>query len=169
MAQVCAFVVHQGTEKARDISTWVSVNISPVSLQSEAFINQLKDTVWISDRPKVYLEITERVPLSPQYLEELQNIGYGVFLDDFGQGHSSLIQLLKMFNALENTHFKVKIDGWFSSALHDKSTQIMVCEFIDILHRMGLEAVAECIETKAQLKLWQEMGADYGQGWLWKD
>jgi EAL domain-containing protein (putative c-di-GMP-specific phosphodiesterase class I) len=168
MAQICSFVVRQGVLEARRRDTWVSVNISPLSLQSSTFFGLLSEIGWVSDRARIYLEITERKPFDSAYLEKLQLFGYGVLLDDFGQGHSSLIQLLQMLGHLHTGFFKIKIDGWFSQHLGDRSTQLVMAEFINILHGLGLEAIAECIETETQLKIWQDLGCDYGQGWYWR-
>ncbi len=168
MTQICSFVVTEGVKEARKRDTWISVNISPLSLQSPAFFTLLSEIGWTSDRARIYLEITERIPLDSTYLEKLQLFGYGVMLDDFGQGHSSLIQLLQILDRLHSDFFKIKIDGWFSDNISNRSTQLVVAEFLDILHGLGLKAIAECIETEAQLKLWQELGCDYGQGWYWR-
>lgn len=168
MSRICSFVVSQGVAEAKRRDTWISVNISPLSLQSPAFFALLSEIGWTSDRARIYLEITERVPFDSTYLEKLQLFGYGVMLDDFGQGHSSLIQLLQMLDRLHSGFFKIKIDGWFSKNINNRSTQLVMAEFLSILHGLGLEAIAECIETEAQLKTWQELGCDYGQGWYWK-
>lgn len=167
MEQICSFVVSQGVLEARKRETWISVNISPSSLHSPAFFALLSEIGWTSDRPRIYLEITERAPLNSSYIEKLQLFGYGVLLDDFGQGHSSLIQLLQMLDRLHSGFFKIKIDGWFTANISNRSTQLVMAEFINILHELGLEVIAECIETEAQLTIWRELGVDYGQGWYW--
>jgi EAL domain-containing protein (putative c-di-GMP-specific phosphodiesterase class I) len=73
-----------------------------------------------------------------------------------------------VLNQVDSKYLMVKIDGWFSSAIADKPTQLVMCEFVDILHRLGVEVIAECIETETQLNTWTELGVDYGQGWLWR-
>lgn len=168
MSKICSYVVSQGVKESRKRDTWISVNISPVSLAHGSFFELLADIAWISDRPKVFLEITERIPFNSECLERLQSLGYGILLDDFGQGHSSLIQLLEMLNRLQSSHFKIKIDGWFSAGISDRLTKLVMAEFIHVLHSLGLEVISECIENEAQLKAWSELGVDYGQGWFWR-
>lgn len=168
MSQICSYVVKKGSIEARRRDTWISVNVSPVSLTHSSFFDLLADVAWVSDRPRIYLEITERVPFDSECLERLQALGYGVLLDDFGQGHSSLIQLIEMLNRLRSSHLKIKIDGWFSSKIDSDTTQLVMCEFVTILHSQGLQVIAECIETPEQLRVWQNLGVDYGQGWLWR-
>jgi len=168
MSQVCSYVVLLGVAESRNRDTWISVNVSPKSLESSVFLGLIEEVGRVSDRPKLFFEITERLPLDSTRLERLQALGYGIFLDDFGQGHSSLIQLLDMARVLHRNYFKIKIDGWFSDNLNDQATILVMAEFINILHSLGLEVIAECIETEAQLKTWRELGVDYGQGWFWR-
>ena len=148
MSQVCSFVVRQGLLATHNRQSWVSVNVSPISLNNASFVELLDEIGKVGDKPRLFLEITERMPLDFSEIQRLQLLGYGIMLDDFGQGHSSVIQLLELINVLDPSFLKIKIDGWFSHSIAAKNTGLIMREFISLLHRFNLDVIAECIETE---------------------
>jgi diguanylate cyclase (GGDEF)-like protein/PAS domain S-box-containing protein len=114
----------------------------------------------------IVVEITERLLLdaSPGVEEKLlafRDADMQVSLDDFGTGYSSLSYLKK---------FQIdylKIDQDFVRNLTDNSTDLALCEAIILMaHKLGMQVVAEGIETAAQRDLLLRAGCDYGQGYL---
>ncbi|MBI5330410.1 MAG: EAL domain-containing protein [Betaproteobacteria bacterium] len=112
------------------------------------------------------LEITEGVVLADtdrtrQWLASVRAAGFKLSLDDFGTGYSSLAYLKR----LPVDH--VKIDKTFVRDMtHDPSDLALVEGILTICQRLGLEVVAEGVETAAQYDMLQNMGCTYAQGYL---
>ena len=111
------------------------------------------------------LDITEGVLIKAsednvQTLENLKKLGIRLELDDFGTGYSSLSYL---------KHFPVdgvKIDKSFVAGLGEDTTdEALVRMIIDLCHTLGLEVLAEGIETPEQAASLKDMGCDFGQGY----
>ncbi|WP_323016241.1 putative bifunctional diguanylate cyclase/phosphodiesterase [Castellaniella sp.] len=148
----------------------VSVNISPAQLRHEgldlAFWAAHLNTLGLHSR-HVIVEITEGLLMDSdddrirQQLEAFRNAGVQVALDDFGTGYSSLSYLRKF-----NIDF-LKIDQSFVANLCPGGADHALCEAIILLaHKLGLQVVAEGIETSQQYELLAAAGCDYGQGYL---
>lgn len=115
------------------------------------------------------LEITENVAISAlesvtEQLEALISMGVSISLDDFGNGYSSLSYL----NLLPVN--KLKIDQSFVKKLPQDNVQVSsVKAIIGLAQNLGLDTVAEGIETKAQADCLAVLGCDTIQGyWLGK-
>ena len=94
-------------------------------------------------------------------LKALREAGFGISIDDYGTGLSSL-GYLKNFPADE-----LKVDKTFVLGLADDATdQILVHSAIDLAHRLGLQVVAEGVETEDALKVLTSMGCDLAQGYF---
>ncbi len=115
---------------------------------------------------RLVLEITETVLIDGDRraagnLIGIGALGVGIALDDFGTGYSSLTWL---------TQFPVdvvKIDRSFVDALGvDERRTAVVRAVISVAHELGLTALAEGVETKAQRDLLVSYGCDLGQGYL---
>jgi len=144
----------------------VSVNVSPAQLLTAAF------TDWITERMpaaagrrgRLTLEITESLPLQNvpalvQRLDRLRSFGFGVAIDDFGVGQSSLAQLRRLHGT------ELKLDRSLVSDLSDRATEVLR-RAIEFAHRFGIRVVAEGIETAAQLARMRDLGCDRAQGFL---
>jgi EAL domain-containing protein (putative c-di-GMP-specific phosphodiesterase class I) len=116
---------------------------------------------------QLLLEITESTLMhEPERISKIVtdvcDKGVGLHLDDFGTGYSSLSALLQFpVHAL-------KIDRSFINPDADEhgSNQAIVRSTIALAHSLGLEVVAEGIETPAQLENLRAMGCECGQGYL---
>jgi EAL domain-containing protein (putative c-di-GMP-specific phosphodiesterase class I) len=112
------------------------------------------------------VEITESVLMAdPQRasrtLEALHALGVHIAIDDFGTGYSSLAYL-KRFPAQT-----VKIDRSFVSGLpQDRDDAAITQAVIAMAHSLGLEVVAEGVETQAQLDYLRRLHCDQAQGYL---
>ncbi|MGS1116915.1 putative bifunctional diguanylate cyclase/phosphodiesterase [Castellaniella sp. UC4442_H9] len=166
-------------EATRQVAQWrsrfgqdiqVSVNISPAQLRHEgldhAFWQSHLNTLGLSPE-HVIVEITEGLLIDSddnriqKQLALFRDSGIRVALDDFGTGYSSLSYLRKF-----NIDF-LKIDQSFVSHLGASGPNLALCEAIILLaHKLGLQVVAEGIETREQFHLLRDAGCDYGQGYL---
>lgn len=147
---------------------FVAVNVSPRQFRDPRFERQVLDALTLSglEPGRLVLEITENVLMHDPHhakslLGKLANCGIRFAIDDFGTGYSSLgyIQHLPLA--------KLKIDRSFIEPLLDsRRTQAIVSTVIELAHQLGLDLVAEGVETEAQRALLAEMGCDQIQGWL---
>ena len=119
------------------------------------------------DPANIELEITEGVFIdNPEetiaLLSNIRSMGIGIALDDFGTGYSSLNYLQKLPLTV------LKIDKSFVQNLVDsKSVERSITEaIISLVGKMGLETVAEGIETPQQFDYLKEMNCDFIQGYL---
>ena len=93
-------------------------------------------------------------------LFQFRQAGVGIALDDFGTGYSS-ISYLKKFP----TDF-VKIDRSFVNSMTEVSNDKVLCEAIIVMaKKLGIQVVAEGIETQEQLTILKKMGCDFAQGY----
>lgn len=93
-------------------------------------------------------------------LECLRDLGVRIGIDDFGTGHSSLLQLKRM------PLHELKVDRSFvSGLLTDSRDDAIVESTIAMAHQVGLEVVAEGVETEAILERLQSLGCEYAQGY----
>ena len=112
------------------------------------------------------LEVTESVLLSDRLrtsrmLERLVDQGVRIAIDDFGVGYSSLGQLKTLPAKV------LKIDRSFVSSMEsDPNDAAIVASTIELSHRLGLEVIAEGVETPAHLARLRAAGCDIGQGHL---
>jgi diguanylate cyclase (GGDEF)-like protein len=113
------------------------------------------------------VEITETailpdVEAAAREITAARKLGIKVALDDFGTGHSSLTLLRKL------PIDKVKIDQTFVAELtHDPRVVAIVRSVINLATDLGLDVVAEGVETAEQARLLSELGCQYAQGYLW--
>ena len=146
----------------------VGVNKSPVQFHQKAAVQGS----WIDLLTKLGLpgnaltiEITEGLlldtsPAVTQHLASLRASGIDLSLDDFGTGYSSLNYLQKL-----DIDF-IKIDQSFVRNLAPGATDLALCRAIIVMaHALGMQVVAEGVETEAQCKLLLEIGCDYAQGY----
>ena len=150
------------------IPFYVSVNLSAAALRDPDLSEHVRGTLTRAQLPASVLkfEITEsglieNVAGARLILQRLHGMGIELMLDDFGTGYSSL-------NHLELFPFDfVKIDRPFVSrpGAEDANRGIMAA-VVQIASSLGLKAIAEVIETQSVAEALQQMGCQYGQGYL---
>ena len=148
----------------------ISMNVSPVQLnnRSKTVFQIWRESMFDLGLPgqAVVLEITEGLLLEQRTIvtEQLlafRDAGIQVALDDFGTGYSSL-SYLKKFDI-----DYLKIDKTFVSNLRPGSEDLALCEAIIVMaHKLGIEVIAEGVETGDQRDLLTAAGCDYAQGYL---
>ena len=94
-------------------------------------------------------------------MQALRRQGIRFSLDDFGTGYSSLSHLKRL------PLYELKIDGSFvHDIVTDSSDQAMVQTMVDMARNLGLEVIAECVETEAQRQALLELDCPAYQGYL---
>jgi len=143
-----------------------SMNISGASIASEEFLEFLEGTIRDSGLPPEILcfELTETSAVSnlsraSAMMQRLRALGCGFALDDFGTGLSSLVYLKSLPVSV------LKIDGAFvRDAGVNQRTESMVRAIAQLARTMGMETVAEYVETDDLRTRMAGLGVDYGQG-----
>ncbi|WP_223836657.1 EAL domain-containing protein [Paenibacillus oceani] len=146
----------------------VAVNISVNQFQQPGFIQLIKGTLESTglDPKLLCLEITENVAMKNvnyivETIDKLRELGVRISIDDFGTGYSSL-SYLKRFRV-----HTLKIDQSFIQELTtDEENAAIVTALIAMSHKMNIKALAEGVETKAQLEFLRRYGCDEIQGYL---
>ena len=115
---------------------------------------------------RIVLEVTETSAManatkSLEVLTRLRIDGFQLSIDDFGTGYSSMVQLSKM------PFTEVKIDRSFVRNLGDSlPAEVMVRSMLQLSKGLGIECVAEGVETAAALGLLTDLGCDAAQGYF---
>jgi EAL domain-containing protein (putative c-di-GMP-specific phosphodiesterase class I) len=144
----------------------MAVNLSPVQLENGTLVDDVERalvTAGISPRAAV-LELTESALMNDSLdtvraLRELRGRGVRIALDDFGTGYSSLARLRRFSVDV------VKIDHGFVAAVGTERGDPLIQSIIDLGRSLGMEVVAEGIETRQQLEGLRRRGAQLGQGY----
>ena len=148
-------------------SPGIAVNLSGRSLSSPDFMLELVAMLRGNKDLRKYLslEITESATILDldmlgEALKEIRQIGFKVFLDDFGAGAAGFQYLKKL------TVDALKIDGdYIRDAVTNKEDRAYLRSMVMLCKDLGITTVGEWVETKEHADLLKEMGVDYGQGY----
>ena len=146
------------------------VNLSRVSISDQRWIQRFVSLLKTSsvDPSQLVFEITETAAMSEidvtlTFINRLKDMGCRFALDDFGAGFSSFYYL-KRFEV-----DYLKIDGSFIRDLAtDEGSRLFVRALNDVARGLSKQVVAEWVESPEVLKLLIEMGAQFGQGYLFQ-
>jgi EAL domain-containing protein (putative c-di-GMP-specific phosphodiesterase class I) len=150
---------------ARDIVVpKVSVNVSARRLHDGSLLESLAD---LHIRPgEISFELVESIFLDEsedvvsQNLERIKALGIDIEIDDFGTGHTSIVSLLKLKPK------RLKIDRQLVQPIVNASQErALVSSIIEIARSLGVETVAEGVETAAHAALLRDLGCDILQGY----
>jgi diguanylate cyclase (GGDEF)-like protein/PAS domain S-box-containing protein len=182
-AEVSGLMGEIGEQMLRDalaqLATWranehpwggcaLSVNLDAQQLGDPNFCLVVEDALGTNgiEADALWFEITETALLTDVgaatvALRELRSLGVHLSVDDFGTGYSSLTYLKKF--PVE----AIKIDQSFVNGLGIEVDDSSIVEAVAHLgHSLGLQVIAEGVETPLQLSQLRELGADQGQGYL---
>ena len=152
--------------KDEGLDLYVSINLPPSFWQPTAMRHVLAkiETFGLSPN-RLMIEFTESAfaldgRRSMEFvLDELHDRGLRLAIDDFGAGHSSLSRLNQMRVSM------LKIDRQFIGGLEDESgTAVLTASIVQLARNLGLEPLAEGIETEEQRRFLLAHGCDLGQG-----
>ncbi|MBQ8947653.1 MAG: bifunctional diguanylate cyclase/phosphodiesterase [Lachnospiraceae bacterium] len=155
-------------KKTYDRAFILSINISAIQYKREDFVEGLIGVIekYGMDPGELELEITETA-LIDNYrdicskLSALRDYGIRISMDDFGTGYSSLSYLKSL--PIDT----LKIDKTFvDTVLMDDNTNIIMESIMSMVQRLGLETVAEGVETEEQLEYLKGIRCDNIQGYL---
>lgn len=165
----CAFARRLADKNAAQ-PVYVAVNVSVKQLACDDFVQVVKAALQAAALPAnmLEIEITETILMNSDCLDsniaklrELKDMGVRIALDDFGTGYSSLTYLKQLPIDV------VKIDKGFVDDLATSGKNVpLIGSIIALAHNLGLEVVAEGVETKEQCELLRVWHCDSVQGYL---
>ncbi|MFC0299183.1 EAL domain-containing protein [Geobacillus jurassicus] len=146
----------------------IFVNVSAVQFQHERFVDDVKQALRQSRLSPscLHLELTEHSMLrhlssTLRTMDELRKLGVGIAVDDFGSGYSSFHYLKRLPATI------LKIDRAFIEQLHaNASDEAIVRAMITMGRGLGLETIAEGVETPEQLDRLRDLQCTYAQGYV---
>ncbi len=147
----------------------ISINKSSVQFHSVTYAKGWVDYLEEIKLPGnfIVIEITESLilnanPLISAQMAIYRAAGMQISIDDFGTGYSSLSYLKKF-----DMDF-LKIDQSFIRDIESDASDLALSEAIIVMsHKLGIQVIAEGVETERQNTILQDAGCDYGQGYLY--
>ncbi len=147
----------------------VSVNLSRLDFELYDIIREIETAVTECNIPRrmMRIEITESVNEEDMTvlnlgIEKFRAMGYEVWMDDFGSGYSSL-NVLKYYN-FDTIKFDMKFLHGFDINKSEKAKYI-ISSNLEMARLMGMQALAEGVETEEQLEYLKSIGFDKAQGY----
>ncbi len=146
----------------------VAINLSPLLLDRSELTDEITSLQRCYGLPsdQVMFEITECSLVSSQgvalgVLARLRLKGFGLSIDDYGTGFSSMQQLVRI------PFTELKIDRSFVHKAHERENlQVILRSALDMAGKLGIATVAEGIETLEDWRMLQKFGCTLGQGYL---
>lgn len=146
----------------------MAVNVSARGLVTGDFASVVAATLEATGASagRLEIEVTETAAVEEESaavnaIDRVRRLGVQVAIDDFGMGHSALSRLHSF------PVDRLKIDKYFIAALSKRSAPGSIADsMVAMAHHLGLEVVAEGVETEAQLRGLRSLGCDSGQGYL---
>lgn len=179
LAERSGFIIELGWEVLRlaceELARWqqqgraarLAVNVSALQLRQTDFSTRLLAELQVRgiNARRLELEITETTILDPEgtaldHLHRLRDAGLGISLDDFGRGYAGFAHLQSLPLS------KLKIDRSLIAPLSNSyDDSPIVSSTIILAKRLGLEVVAEGVETREQVVCLKLAGCDIAQGY----
>ena len=144
-----------------------SINLSRSDFEKCDMVEEIRNRVDNAGVPRelITIEITESIIGSNfEYMKEqirrFQELGFHVWMDDFGSGYSSL-------DVLQSIHFDlIKFDMSFMKRLEEgDGCKIILTELVKMANGLGVDTVCEGVETEKQVRFLQEIGCSKLQGY----
>ena len=166
MRQACADLAQLHREGHAELR--VSVNCSALNLSDRLLPQSIARTLQAEDLPAsaLILEVTENalmhsLNVAVEVLGEIRTLGVRVSIDDFGSGYSSLAYLSRL------PVDSLKVDRAFVRTIPKQSNDMAIAAaIIAMAHKLGLNVVAEGVETSEQRQFLQANGCNFMQGYL---
>lgn len=157
--------IRHWSDAGLDVS--VSVNFSQTSLADTRLSNRVVDVISRHSVPpeKLIIEVTETVVMTDvarclETLSRLRMKGFGLSIDDFGTGHSSLQQLSRV------PYTELKIDQAFVTGASTQPHLLAVLESnASMAKKLGLKVVGEGVETLDDWNCLRQVGCEIAQGY----
>lgn len=145
----------------------VSINLSPSSLAKSGLAERIAEYVAQQGLEEQYIvfEVTESAAITnvPYFLENLARLrmrGFGLSVDDYGMGHASMQELLRI------PFTELKIDRSFvSGASQNQSLEMVLSSSLELCKKLQRQSVAVGVETQQDWDFLHKLGCAYAQGY----
>jgi diguanylate cyclase (GGDEF)-like protein/PAS domain S-box-containing protein len=152
----------------RDVPLSVSVNLSAKQIQGSPIVEDVRQVLEETGLApgSLKLEITESLIMEDRraaahMLNRLKELGVRISLDDFGTGYSSLSYLHTL--PIDT----LKIDRAFVTELEtEERSSHLVRTIVNVAHTLGMDVIAEGVETKEHVQALREIGCEHAQGYF---
>lgn len=145
----------------------INLNLNPQDIMSESILNILKEYAKDTNlAQRLGLEIIESEEIinyeeSKKNLLELKELGYQIYIDDFGSGYSNFIYLTEIQSDY------IKIDGnIIKKILHDEISYLVVKSIVNFAKEANIKVIAEYVSNEEIYEKIKVLGIDYSQGYL---
>jgi len=152
------------------ISNKVSINLSSIDLNDDSIVNYTTKCLenYGVDPSMIEFELTERSIIEDEkrvlnVLNKIKKEGIKISLDDYGSGHNSLSYLVNASFPFDY----LKIDKMFIDNISEEQNEVLVEGIISTAHVLGIEVIAEGVETKKQVDILKRIGCDIIQGYYY--
>ena len=143
-----------------------SINITHEDFMAEYLVDFIahKCDVYEIDPNRIYIEVLESISTDAtegflSQIEALKELGCNISIDDFGVDNSNFARMMQINAEV------LKIDGHFiQQLLHNKNAKIIVENIVEFSRKIGVETVAEYVDSQQLQDLVSEMGINYSQG-----
>jgi EAL domain-containing protein (putative c-di-GMP-specific phosphodiesterase class I)/AmiR/NasT family two-component response regulator len=154
--------------RADNLDLTVAVNVSPLLLDRAELVQEIASLQRSCGVPaeRIILEVTESSLLRDPavalgVLTRLRLRGFGLSLDDYGTGFSSMQQLAQI------PFTELKIDRSFVRGVHERDSQrVILRSAVEMASELGLVTVGEGVESPDELAVLEDCGCTLAQGWL---
>lgn len=167
LRRACAAAARWPTAHGRSDRPALAVNLAPRQLQDAAVVDRVRAQLEHTGMPpeRLMLEITESaLNIDPATAEArlvgLKELGVRLAMDDFGTGYSSLSHLQRFPIDV------LKIDRSFVATVTEPTGAKVIEAVLGLCSALGIESVAEGVETEEQRQALLDLGCTRAQGWL---
>ncbi len=160
-------MIEQSLATLGDRPVSISLNFTVEDIRNHNTVRFFKDKLNefnVADR--VVVELTEGEGIEnyaevSHFISEIKELGCRVAIDDFGTGYSNFTHLMHL-----NADY-LKIDGSIIKGINnDKNSELVTRTLVDFARRLGMETVAEYVDSQAALDKVTALGVDYSQGFF---
>ncbi|MGF1460398.1 MAG: putative bifunctional diguanylate cyclase/phosphodiesterase [Leptolyngbyaceae cyanobacterium] len=168
---ICETACKQAHQWKCQFSQWpmlISINLSSRQFEQPDLVEQLAQSFQHRQREGLIfkLEVTESMVMGDveaaiDLMLKLRSLGCKLSLDDFGTGYSSLSYLRRF--PIDT----LKVDQSFVRNMDSSEDLAIVRTIIDLAHTLGMDVIAEGVETAADAEALRSLNCEYGQGYYW--
>jgi len=145
----------------------INLNLNPLDILDDSIIHILKDYAkdeTIAHRLGIELIETEEIAnydIAKRNILMLKELGYKIYIDDFGSGYSNFIYLTEI-----QTDY-IKIDGGIiKKILEDRTSYLVIKSIVDFAKETNIKIIAEYVSSLEIYEKVRELDIDYAQGYL---
>lgn len=166
MCDITRIVIDKSFKYFKDNDYGFSINITHEDFMAGYLVDFIgyKCDVYGIDPNRIFIEVLESISMDSTagfltQIEELKALGCNMSIDDFGVDNSNFARMMQINAEV------LKIDGHFiQQLLHNDNARIIVENIVEFSRRIGVETVAEYVDSQQLQELVSEMGINYSQG-----